>query len=129
MPEAADELLVVEDDPEINQLLGAYAQICGFTYRSALNGNEAFRQLRKSKPALILLDLMLPDISGFDICRQVRDEEETRLVPIIMLTALDSAESRAKGLKCGASEYLTKPFDPDQLMQKIKHYRRDNNHA
>lgn len=122
MPNEADSVLIVEDDPEINELLGAYAQICGFVYRAALNGGEAFDQVSRGVPSLIILDVMLPDMNGFDICQRLKGSEQTRGVPVIMLTALDTADCRQRGMQCGASEYLTKPFDPDRLMRAMREY-------
>lgn len=126
MPSDDHDVLVVEDDPEINELLGAYAQICGFSYRRALNGGEAIAAATQDAPALVVLDVMLPDMSGFDICTRLRQAEPTRQTPIIMLTALDTPECRMKGKQCGATEYLTKPFDPEQLMAAMKAHRRDD---
>ena len=123
--EAKGEVLVVEDDREINELVGAYAQIAGFGYRSALNGTDALTEVRHRRPALIVLDLMLPDLDGFEVCRRVRAEAEAtgRPIPvIIILTALDGAKSRQQGFECGAVDYLTKPFDPDRLMEVINRH-------
>ena len=113
--EAKGEILVVEDDREINELVGAYAQIAGFGYRSALNGTDALSEVRQRRPALIVLDLMLPDLDGFEVCRRVRAEAQATGKPIpviIILTALDGAKSRQQGLECGAVDYLTKPRTP-----------------
>ena len=123
--EAKGEILVVVDDREINALVGAYAQIAGFGYRSALNGTDALAEVRQRRPALIVLDLMLPDLDGFEVCRRVRAEAQAtgRPIPvIIILTALDGAKSRQQGFECGAVDYLTKPFDPDQLMEVISRH-------
>lgn len=119
---APREILVVEDDREINELVCAYAQIAGYGSRSALNGTDAIEQVRRRAPALIVLDLMLPDVDGFEVCRRVRAEAEAGGKPIpviIILTAMDGEKSRQKGLACGAVDYLTKPFDPDKLMEVI----------
>ena len=120
---AADrEVLVVEDDREINELVCAYAQIAGFGSRSALNGSDALEQVRRRAPSLIVLDLMLPDLDGFEVCRRVRAEAQATGKPIpiiIILTAMDGEKSRQKGLAAGAVDYLTKPFDPDRLMEVI----------
>ena len=119
---AARDVLVVEDDREINELVCAYAQIAGYGARSALNGTDAIEQVRRRHPALIVLDLMLPDVDGFEVCRRVRAEAEAGGKPIpviIILTAMDGEKSRQKGLACGAVDYLTKPFDPDKLMEVI----------
>ena len=120
--EVKGDVLVVEDDREINELVCAYAEIAGFSPRSALNGSDALDQVRRRRPSLIVLDLMLPDLDGFEVCRRVRDEAKAsgRPIPVIViLTALDGAKSRQQGFECGAVDYLTKPFDPDRLMEVI----------
>ena len=114
------DVLVVEDDREINELVGAYVQIAGFEYRSALDGASALAEARQRRPSLIVLDLMLPDTDGFEICRQLKSENATAHIPIVMLTALSDEEHQRKGRECGAADYITKPFDPDVLMAAIK---------
>ena len=116
------DVLVVEDDPEINQLVGAYAEMAGFRYRSALTGNAALAEVRRRPPSVIVLDLMLPDVDGLEVCRRVRSEFVVENVPVIILTALESEQTRRSGRECGASEYLTKPFDPEQLMATIARF-------
>src|SRR5438046_169198 len=101
------DVLVVEDDPEINELVGAYVEIAGFHYRRALNGNDALREAKALHPVLIVLDVMLPDVDGFEVCRRLKSEEQTSDIPVVMLTALDREELRQKGCQCGAAEYLT----------------------
>ena len=116
------DVLVVEDDREINELVCAYAEIAGFGVRSALCGFDAVEQVRSRPPALIVLDLMLPDIDGFEVCRRVKAEAEATGKPIpviIILSALDGEKSRQQGRSLGAVDYLTKPFDPDRLMEVI----------
>lgn len=120
MPENGRSVLVVEDDPEINELVGAYVQIAGFAYESALNGTQAVEKARSTHPSLIVLDVMLPDFDGFEVARRLKGESVTREIPIVMLTALDRDEYRQKGKTAGAVDYLTKPFDPDRLMDAIK---------
>ena len=120
--DARYDVLVVEDDPEINQLVGAYAELAGFRYRAALTGNAAMAEVRRQRPQVIVLDLMLPDIDGLEICRRVRKEFSNDGVPVIILTALESEQTRRSGIECGAQEYLTKPFDPEQLMSTIARY-------
>ena len=117
-------VLVVEDDPEINELVGAYARLAGFGYRSALNGDAALAEVRRRRPDVIVLDLMLPDLDGFEICRRIKANAETKDVPVIILTALDNEQARAKGREVGANEYLTKPFDPDRLMRSLNQFAR-----
>jgi two-component system alkaline phosphatase synthesis response regulator PhoP len=122
------DVLVVEDDREINELVGAYVQIAGFEYRSALDGRSALAEAREKHPSLIVLDLMLPDTDGFEVCRKLKSQQETREIPIVMLTALSDEENQRKGRECGASDYITKPFDPDVLMAAIKDNARENGH-
>lgn len=114
-------VLVVEDDPEINHLVGAYAGLAGFSYRAAMTAAAAFDEIRRHRPALIVLDVMLPDLDGFEICRRVKEDPDTRPIPVILLTALGEAY-RQRGLACGASDYLGKPFDPDLLMEAMNRY-------
>ena len=120
MLEKGRSVLVVEDDPEINELVGAYVQIAGYVYHSALTGTQAVEKAQQTHPALIVLDIMLPDFDGFEVARRLKSESTTRGIPIVMLTALDRDEYRQRGKTAGAVGYLTKPFDPDRLLEAIK---------
>jgi DNA-binding response OmpR family regulator len=113
-------VLVVEDDREINQLVGAYAEICGFDYRPALDGQTALNESRRDPPDAVILDLMLPDVDGFEVCLQMRKDPAMHDVPIIILSALSGEKEKQRGRECGADEYLTKPFDPDQLIKTLQ---------
>jgi DNA-binding response OmpR family regulator len=124
MPNAVESILVVEDDQEINALVGAYVELCGFKYRLAFTGAQAFREMQGEIPALVILDLMLPDTEGFEICTRIKADPRTTAVPVILLTALSGEPNRQRGLRCGASEYMNKPFDPDLLMKMIAQYAR-----
>jgi DNA-binding response OmpR family regulator len=127
LPSQRESVLVVEDDREINSLVGAYVELCGFTYRSALNGKRALEEVNAELPALVVLDLMLPDLDGFEVCTQIKAAAATRDVCVIMLTALSGDADRQRGRDCGAADYLTKPFDPDALMSSIaRHAKRQN---
>ncbi|HZZ44923.1 MAG TPA: response regulator [Tepidisphaeraceae bacterium] len=117
-------VLVVEDDPEINELVGAYCQIAGFDYQHASTGASALEQAHATPPTLIVLDLMLPDTDGFEVCRQLKHDPQTRHIPVLMLTALEGDEERQKAQSCGISAYLTKPFNPDHLMHALQHHAR-----
>jgi DNA-binding response OmpR family regulator len=120
-------ILVVDDDQQLNTLLCAYARLAGFGSYSALDGVEALDQARKVRPALILLDVMLPDIDGFEVCSRLKKQAETAEIPVLLLTALNRDEYRQRGKECGAAEYLTKPFDPDQLMRSIRMHANGKN--
>jgi DNA-binding response OmpR family regulator len=100
--------------------------MAGYHYRAALNGEDALAEIERHAPAAIVLDLMLPDMSGFDVCEQVKRARRTCHIPVIILTALDSDASRRRGLECGAADYLIKPFDPDVLMRTLNQHARGN---
>lgn len=113
------DILVVEDDPEINHLVGAYVELAGFHYVAALDGRAAMNRARDCHLCAVVLDLMLPDMSGWEICRQLKADLQTHDIPVIILSALDNDDSRREGSRCGAAEYLTKPFDPDRLLDVL----------
>ena len=112
-------VLVVEDDHEINALIGAYVEISGLHYRHAYEGLAAVEAAEKLPPCVIVLDLMLPDIDGYEVCRRVRADAKTAQTPIIILSALGGEEDRQRGRDCGANEHLTKPFDPDVFLRVL----------
>lgn len=116
MSEALPSVLVVEDDPELNSLVGAYVQLCGYEYRSALDGLVAVDEAQRRPPDAVILDLMLPGLDGFEVCRQLRQSPGTTSTPIIVLSALGDPNARARTTASGASEHLVKPFDPDRIM-------------
>ena len=116
---AAPDVLVVEDDADLNELIGAYVCMAGLSCRSALSGADAMRELEKKAPAAVVLDLMLPDMSGFDICQRIKCGPAGNGTRVIILTAMDSEASRQRGREAGADEYLTKPFDPESFMQTV----------
>src|SRR5208283_2566412 len=99
-----------------------YVTMAGYEVRAALDGGSALQAALEHLPKLVLLDLMLPDTSGFDVCEQLKRNPRTCQVPVVMMTALDDEESRRHGFACGASAYLTKPFDPDHLIQTIRRW-------
>jgi len=113
-------VLVVEDDGALNQLVGAYVELAGFDYRPALDGQSALRAADERPPSMVILDLMLPDMDGFEVCRRLKGKPLTAGVPVVMLTALTQDESRQRGLEAGAAAYMTKPFDPDELIEMIR---------
>src|SRR5439155_25241639 len=98
----------------------------GFKSRRSLAGPTALREAHRRVPVAVVLDLMLPDMDGFEICSRLKSEHDTRSVPVIILSALGGEANRRKGEQCGASEYLTKPFDPDSLMAALaRHAKHD----
>ena len=113
----AKRILVVDDEKKIVEIVKAYLEREGFKVTTAFNGRAALDSARRQHPDLIVLDLMLPEISGFDVCRALRKESD---VPIIMLTARDETTDKIVGLELGADDYVTKPFDPKELVSRIK---------
>lgn len=116
MAASVKKILVVDDEPKIAEVVKSYLEHSGYEVFTAYDGKSALDLLERLKPSLIVLDLMLPDISGEEICRMVREKTRT---PIIMLTAKVEEESILRGLDIGADDYVTKPFSPKQLVARI----------
>jgi DNA-binding response OmpR family regulator len=110
-------VLVVEDEASIASFVSLYLKNAGYEVRTAANGTEALASAERDKPSLIVLDLMLPDIDGIEICRRIRQKSD---VPILMLTARDEDVDKIIGLEVGADDYLTKPFNPRELVARVK---------
>ena len=117
MAAAAQTILVVEDEASIASFVSLYLKNAGYEVRAVTTGSAALTQIAVEQPALIILDLMLPDIDGIEICRRVR---KTSDVPILMLTARDEDVDKIIGLEVGADDYLTKPFNPRELVARVK---------
>lgn len=113
-------ILVVEDEADIADLVAYNLQKAGFETALAPDGRSAFAAIKRRQPDLILLDLMLPDADGMDICKNVRSNEKTRHVPIIMVTAKGEEIDRVVGLELGADDYMVKPFSPRELILRVK---------
>lgn len=115
-------ILVVDDEPKIVDIVRAYLARDGFRVVVAGDGDAALQAFRRERPALVVLDLMLPGMSGWDVCREIRRESE---VPIVMLTARDDVTDTVLGLELGADDYVTKPFEPRELVARVRaHLRR-----
>ncbi len=110
-------ILVVDDERKIVDIVKAYLEREGYQVMVAYNGEEALDIARQQQPDMIVLDLMLPEISGWYICRIIRRESD---VPIIMLTARDDVTDKIVGLELGADDYITKPFEPKDLVSRVK---------
>jgi DNA-binding response OmpR family regulator len=114
---AGETILVVDDEVNIVELARLYLEREGFHVESASDGARAIEQIEARPPALMILDLMLPVVDGYEVCRRVRSSSD---VPIIMLTARDEDVDKIVGLELGADDYLTKPFNPRELVARVK---------
>jgi DNA-binding response OmpR family regulator len=110
-------ILVVEDESSIASFVALYLKNAGYAVKTAATGTDALAQVAAEKPALVVLDLMLPDIDGIEVCKRIR---QTSDLPILMLTARDEDIDKIIGLEVGADDYLTKPFNPRELVARIK---------
>ena len=110
-------ILVVDDEKHIVELAKLYLENEGYTVEGAYDGQEALEKARSLRPALIVLDLMLPEVDGFEVCRRIRKEGD---IPILMLTARSDDVDKIVGLELGADDYLTKPFNPRELVARVK---------
>jgi two-component system phosphate regulon response regulator PhoB len=113
-------ILVVEDEPQIQELVAVNLEHAGHRVRRASTAGEAVTSIREELPDVLILDWMLPDESGLSLARRLREDERTRSLPIIMLTARAMEQDKISGLEAGADDYLTKPFSPKELAARIK---------
>jgi two-component system alkaline phosphatase synthesis response regulator PhoP len=117
---SAKKILIVEDEHDILQLVKLYLEKDGFRTVSAKTGMEGLQQVKQEKPDLVVLDLMLPEIDGIEVCTRLRSAPETAMLPIIMLTAKAEEADTIIGLELGADDYVIKPFSPKTLVARIK---------
>jgi adenylate cyclase len=113
-------LLVVDDMPVNVKLLADLLTVKGYDVVTAANGAEALAKVEKDQPGLVLLDVMMPGMSGYDVCRKIRENPATAMLPVIMVTALDPTQERVKGIEAGADDFLTKPINQPELLARVK---------
>jgi DNA-binding response OmpR family regulator len=113
-------IVLVEDEPDIVRLVTHYLEKEGFEVEAALTGPQGLAVIRGRKPAAVILDVMLPDLDGYEVCRRLRSDATTASVPIIMLTAKGDETARVVGLEVGADDYVTKPFSPKELLARLR---------
>jgi DNA-binding response OmpR family regulator len=113
-------VLASEDNPDIRKILTMRLEINGYDVVQAQDGEEALDKIKKDSPDLVILDLMMPKISGFEVCRMIKFDEKYKDMPIIVLSALDQQADREKAIENGADAYFIKPFDLELLLNKIK---------
>ncbi len=114
-------VLIVDDDPVILELVVMNFELEGHEVRTATNGPDALEQARTWGPQAIVLDVMMPGLSGFEVCRELRDDPVTAQIPVVLLSARALGRDVDQGLAAGAVAYVTKPFDPLELVEQIEH--------
>jgi two-component system phosphate regulon response regulator PhoB len=119
-------ILVIEDEPDIRQVLDYNLRLAGHDVVTAPRGHDGLRLVREQRPDLVLLDLMLPDLPGTEVCRAIKDDTATRSIPVMMLTAKGEEIDRVVGFELGADDYLTKPFSVRELALRIRAILRRN---
>jgi DNA-binding response OmpR family regulator len=115
-----DRLLIVEDDPDISNMLRIYFTGQDYEVDTALRGKQALDKARTNLPHLIILDILLPDIDGFEVCKTLRSNASTSHVPIIFLTQKDERADKLQGMEIGGDDYITKPFDIEELKARVQ---------
>jgi DNA-binding response OmpR family regulator len=115
-------ILVVDDEVDLVKTIQFSLELEGYKVLVSYNGEDALTQARKENPDLILLDIMLPKLDGYRVCRLLKFDEQYKHIPILMMTAKTQEKDKLMGKETGANEYITKPFDMEELMEKVKTY-------
>jgi CheY-like chemotaxis protein len=113
-------ILIVDDEPYMIRLLQHHIERAGFRMVKATNGREALERIREDRPALVIMDVMMPEINGLEVLAELRQREETRSLPVIIMTANAQRFTREQAEAAGVSAFLTKPFSPTQLMNEVR---------
>ena len=113
-------ILLVDDEPDMLEMLGLRLKKAGYKVITAITGEECLQKAEDKDPDIILLDILLPGMSGFEVARQLKKKPVTKDIPVIMVTALIGKDAEAKGLERGADYFISKPFDPEELLARIK---------
>ncbi len=113
-------ILVVDDTPRNVKLLADLLAVKGYNVSTAASGREALEKVAVEQPDLLLLDVVMPEMSGYEVCRTIRENPATRVLPVVMVTALDPTEERVKGIEAGADDFLTKPINQPELLARVK---------
>jgi DNA-binding response OmpR family regulator len=115
-------ILIVDDEPFGQQLLEAVLMEEDYHLLFAENGQKAISYIHEFLPDLVLLDVMMPEMDGFEVCQKIRSDDHLKSIPIILITALDDRDSRKKGIEAGANDYISKPFDRNEVLVKVKNF-------
>ena len=119
---SSKKILIVDDEVDLVETVRFPLEMEGYHVLVSYNGEDALNQARKENPDLILLDLMLPKLDGYKVCRLLKFDDRYKHIPILMLTAKTQERDKALGMETGANEYITKPFEMDDLLKKVKAY-------
>jgi len=120
----AGKVLIVDDNKANVRLLEVNLRAAGYATEMAYDGEEALEKIRDTNPDLVLLDVMMPKLDGYEVCRRLRADEATSVIPVVMITALKDSEDRIRGLECGADDFVSKPFDKTELLARVKNLLR-----
>ncbi|MFI3301193.1 MAG: response regulator transcription factor [Candidatus Gastranaerophilales bacterium] len=115
-----NKILVIDDDIAINELIRVNLELAGYDVISALDGTKGFALCKQERPSLVVLDVMMPDVDGFAVAQRIRNNEDTKYTPIIMLTALSQLNNKSTGFGIGVDDYLVKPFEMEELLMRIR---------
>ncbi len=115
-----NKILVIDDDIAINELIKVNLELCGYKVVQAYDGTKGFALAKQENPSLIILDVMMPEVDGFTVAQRIRKNEETKNIPILMLTALSELNDKVKGFDIGVDDYLVKPFEMEELQVRVR---------
>lgn len=121
MPNKKYDILIVDDDPQVHKLISKMLPVEIYTVRSAYSALEALDLAANARPDLIILDIMMPKVSGIEVCNRIKENPDTRDIMILILSAKDAQADRLEGLAHGADEYISKPFHMRHLIRKVEH--------
>ena len=116
----ANKVLVIDDDAAINELVKVNLELAGYKVFQAYDGVKGFALCKQELPSVVVLDVMMPDVDGFTVAKRIRENLETKNIPIIMLTALSQINDKANGFDIGVDDYLVKPFEVEELLMRIR---------
>ncbi len=123
----AKKIFIIEDELDFLSTLRERLEFEGFVVATAVDGEEALKKIPQEKPDLILLDIMLPEMNGYQVCRELKSNPETKTIPVVVVTAKSQESDKFWAKETGADDYLTKPFEMEELLQKIQdNLRKDN---